>query len=202
MFSSYNEDSKIGLNIIIICNDTCDGTLVLNKTLERVTEFARVTIVTIGNFRDISSIIFTGNLDLISFIKKLDSYSTELWSLPPQKELFVNGQRDFTAGKMSRKQHFMMTPRSLILYSKWILVKAETITPLEQWEEGICVIHISHDGLSNFLHNLWLQHSLVLVIIGTISRELYTYCSPITFCQCHYSYQTLPMSLKLFWCCF
>lgn len=79
--------------------------------------------------------------------------------------------------KMSRKQHFMMTPIFLILYSKCILVKAETITPLEQWEEGICVIHTSHDGLSNFLHNLWLQHSLVLVIIGTVSRELYTYCS-------------------------
>jgi len=58
---------------------------VLNKALKRLIEFTRVTVVTIVNCRDIASIVFTGNLDLFSFIKKLDGCSAELSLALPEE---------------------------------------------------------------------------------------------------------------------
>lgn len=164
------------------------------------TEFTRVTIV---NCRDIAPILFWGNLDLFSFIKQLDSCSAELFLALP-KELLVNGRRGISLpGKWAGSNTPWQLPRSLISYPTCILVKAEVITTaFEQGEERIWVIHIPCDGLNNFHHSLWFPCGLVLVLSRIICRELYTYCSFITFCQCCCCYQKIPVKLKVSWCLF
>lgn len=59
------------------------------QDIEKIDLNSKETIV---SFMAIASILFTGNLDLFSYIKKLDGFSAELFlSLP--KQLLVNGQR-------------------------------------------------------------------------------------------------------------
>lgn len=52
--------------------------------------------------------------------------------------------------------------------------------PLEQWEEGIWIIHISCDCLNNFYRTLQFPCCLVQVLCRVICRELYVDCRFIT----------------------